>query len=51
MPDISFLIPILLYLFVFILGIAVTIYLISFLRTATRYLELKIQEMKYKYDQ
>jgi hypothetical protein len=51
MNSFTVLLPLLLYAALIILGVAVAIYFISFLRTATRYLELKVQEMEDKLDQ
>jgi len=46
MPNISFLLPILIYFVLIVLGVAVAIHLISFLRIATRYFELKVREIE-----
>lgn len=51
MGSFTVLLPLLLYAALIILGVVVAVYLISFLRTATRYFELKVQEIEDELDQ
>jgi len=46
MNSFTFLLPLLIYAALIILGVVVAVYLISFLRIATHYFELRIQEME-----